>query len=192
MLQYSGYGNQPINGYPFQEHPGLWRIQLKDKTVSVLEIRPIEVSDRNWVADLLDEHWGSTKVVSRGKIYYAHLLEGFAAEIEGEHVGLVTYRAEGEECEILTLNSQKPGIGVGAALLEAVKEVAASLECKRLWMITTNDNMNALRFYQKRGFSLVAVHVNALLESRKLKPQIPLTGLHGIPLRDEIELEIQL
>jgi hypothetical protein len=59
-------------------------------------------------------------------------------------------------------------------------------------LITTNDNVAALRFYQKRGFTLAALHKNALEQSRRLKPQIPLLGLDGIPLRDEIELEIFL
>ena len=49
-----------------------------------------------------------------------------------------------------------------------------------------------MRFYQKRGFVLVAVHRNALAESRRLKPEIPLIGIDDIPLRDEIELEMEL
>jgi RimJ/RimL family protein N-acetyltransferase len=73
-----------------------------------------------------------------------------------------------------------------------VKEVAVASGCERLWLITTNDNTPALRFYQKRGFQLVAIHRNALEHSRRLKPQIPLLGLNGIPLRDEIELEMLL
>jgi RimJ/RimL family protein N-acetyltransferase len=78
------------------------------------------------------------------------------------------------------------------ALIEAVKNTARAAKCKRLWLITTNDNLNALRFYQKRGFVLVAVHRNALEISRQLKPEIPLFGADGIPLRDEIELEMIL
>ncbi len=61
------------------------------------------------------------------------------------------------------------------------------------WLMRKSyDNMNALRFYQKRRFRLIAVFPNALEESRKLKPEIPLTGIDGIPLRDEIELELIL
>jgi ribosomal protein S18 acetylase RimI-like enzyme len=160
--------------------------------VNAFEVRPLEVSDRNWVAAFLDDQWGSTKVVSRGYAYYAHLLPGFVAEMDGEHVGLVTYRVEGENCEITTLDSMKPGMGIGTALIDTVKEAVIEMGCKRLWLITTNDNMHALRFYQKLGFELVAVHRNALQESRKLKPQIPLVGIDGIPLRDEIELELRL
>ena len=77
-------------------------------------------------------------------------------------------------------------------LIEQVKDIARSVGCKRLWLITTNDNMHAVRFYQRRGFMLVAVHRNALAVSRKLKPEIPLIGVDGIPLRDEIELAMVL
>jgi len=111
---------------------------------------------------------------------------------EGRPIGLVTYRIDGDECEITTLNSLVEGIGIGSALVAAIKDAAVSAECKRLWLITTNDNLPALRFYQKRGFLLVAVHRNALQQSRRLKPEIPLVGRDGIPLRDEIELEMLL
>jgi ribosomal protein S18 acetylase RimI-like enzyme len=88
------------------------------------------------------------------------------------------------------MKSLAEGIGVGSALVNAVKTIAASAKCRRLWLVTTNDNTYALRFYQKRGFQIVAAHRNALERSRKLKPEIPLEGVDGIPIRDEIELEI--
>jgi DNA-3-methyladenine glycosylase I len=155
-------------------------------------IRPIEKTDRNWIAQFLDVHWGSTRVVSRGQVYLAHLLPGYVAE-EGEaRLGLVTYRIDGSDCEIVTLNSVQEGQGVGTALIEVVKQAAAEEGCTRLWLITTNDNFNALRFYQKRDFRIVAVYPGALDQSRKVKPEIPLFGYHGIPLRDEIELELKL
>jgi len=141
---------------------------------------------------LLEEHWGSAIVVTRGKVYQADELPGFAAVREDKPVGLATYRTEGDQCEITSLNSVVEKVGIGSALLDAVKNVAALAHCTRLWLITTNDNTAALRFYQKRGFLLVAVHRNALEQSRRLKPEIPLTGIDGIPLRDEIELELLL
>ncbi len=90
------------------------------------------------------------------------------------------------------MNSLLEGRGIGSALVEAVIKVAVNASCKRIWLITTNDNLTALRFWQKRGFSLVAVHRNAIEESRRLKPEIPLKGEHGIPIKDEIELEMCL
>jgi RimJ/RimL family protein N-acetyltransferase len=107
-------------------------------------------------------------------------------------VGLVTYRIEGSQCEVVTLNSEEEGTGIGTALLEAVCREAAAAGCTRVWLITTNDNLPALRFYQKRGMRLFALHPNAVEASRKLKPEIPLAGWEGIPIRDEIELELRL
>jgi ribosomal protein S18 acetylase RimI-like enzyme len=92
----------------------------------------------------------------------------------------------------VTIDTKQSSRGIGTALIEAVKNAAREANCKRLWLITTNDNLNALRFYQKRGFVLVAIHRNALARSRQLKPEIPLVGAGGIPLRDEIELEMVL
>jgi GNAT superfamily N-acetyltransferase len=155
-------------------------------------IQPLNIADREWVSQFILEHWGSNKVVSRGVIYYPQDLPGFVALHEGEKLGLVTYNITGASCEIVTINSIRPFSGVGTALIEAVKNIALESGCERLWLITTNDNLNALRFYQKRGFELVAIHRNALKLSRKLKPEISFIGDHGIPLRDEIELEMKL
>ena len=157
-----------------------------------ITILPINTEDREWVAQFIFEHWGSYKVISRGVVHYPQKLPGFAALFNGEKVGLVTYTIVGRSCEIVTLDSTLPTSGVGTALIDAVREVATASGCKQLWLITTNDNINALRFYQKRGFVLVAVHRNALELSRKLKTEIPMIGNDGIPLRDEIELEMIL
>lgn len=107
-------------------------------------------------------------------------------------MGLVTYRIDGSECEIVTLDSAIEGMGIGSGLISAVKSAAMSAKCHRIWLITTNDNTPALRFYQKIGFVLVAVYPKSIEQSRKLKPEIPMIGLDGIPLRDEIELEMPL
>ena len=74
-------------------------------------------------------------------------------------------------------------------MIEAVRLLARRQGCTRLWVITTNDNVDALRFYQRRGFRLVRVHRGAVDRSRaSLKPEIPPVGAYGIPLRDEIDL----
>lgn len=71
-------------------------------------------------------------------------------------------------------------------------QYAYANSCARLWLITTNDNVGALVFYQKAGFRLVAVYPDAVNQARKLKPQIPLVAENGIPIRDEIELALDL
>lgn len=160
--------------------------------LNVYLVRPLATVDRDWVARLLEEHWGSVRIVTRGQVYQGDALPGFVAVQGEERVGLLTYRFEGDACEIVSLDSLVSGLGVGSALIEAVKKEAVRAGCRRLWLITTNDNLPALRFYQKRGFELVAVHRRALELSRRLKPSIPQVGLDGIPLRDEIELEMPL
>ena len=110
--------------------------------------------------------------------------------IAGDLDGVLTYVIDGEDCEILTLHAEPRHTGAGTALIEAVERLAAEAGCTRLWLITTNDNVDALRFYQRRGFRLTAVHAGAVdLARARLKPHIPELGDHGIPLRDELELE---
>ena len=160
--------------------------------MSAFQIRPVNEGDRSWVTRLLEEWWAGPKIVTRGRAYRADELPGFIAVQKGKPAGLITYRIDGDECEIVTMNSLVEGMGIGSALIDAVKKVAAAAACRRLWLITTNDNTSGLRFWQKRGFRLAAVHPNAIELSRRLKPEIPLTGNDGIPIRDEIELEITL
>jgi ribosomal protein S18 acetylase RimI-like enzyme len=155
-------------------------------------VRALDASDRDWVAQLITEHWGASTVVAHGVVYYPHTLPGFVAIQNGERVGLITYHIEGDSCEVVTIDSTRSSSGIGTALIEGVKQAARRAGCKRLWLITTNDNLNALRFYQKRGFVLVAIHRNALEVTRRLKPEVPLIGNDDIPLRDEIELEMML
>ena len=156
------------------------------------QIRPVNKNDKAWIASLLVEWWAGPKVVTHGKLHRADELPGFIAMQNDKPAGLITYNIDGKECEIATMNSLIERIGIGSALVDAVKNVAAKAGCKRLWLITTNDNTAALRFWQKRGFSLVAVYPNALAKSRLIKPEIPLIGNDGIPIRDEIEMEMIL
>ena len=109
--------------------------------------------------------------------------------IAGDFEGVLTYVIGGTDCEVLTLHAHPRHPGVGTALIEAVEGIARAAGCTRLWLITTNDNVDALRFYQRRGFRLAALHAGAVDDARaRLKPEIPQVGDHGIPLRDEIEM----
>jgi GNAT superfamily N-acetyltransferase len=158
----------------------------------VIQVRVLDLEDLGWVRGLLVEKWRSPKIARRGEICHADKLPGFIALRDDRRVGLLTYRIADGECEIVTLNSLEQGIGVGSSLIEAVKPAAVSKKCRRTSVITTNDNTSSLRFYQKRGFVLAALYRNALQQARELKPEIPHVGLDGIPIRDEIELEMIL
>jgi GNAT superfamily N-acetyltransferase len=157
-----------------------------------LSVRPAGSGDRRWIGRTLTEAWGSTTVISRGSVHDASRLPALLAVSADALVGLATYRMAGETCELVTIDALRRGEGIGSALLAAVAERAAAQGCRRLWLITTNDNLDALRFYQRRGLRLVAVHRGAVDEARRLKPAIPLVGAHGIPLHDELELELEL
>ena len=159
------------------------------KTQSVRELR---ADDRDWVIGLLTKRWGSARIVTRGRLHHVDKLPGFVVESEGELVGLVTYRIDGTECEIISLDSLVERQGIGEGLLPSARKAAVDAGCNRLWLITTNDNIHAQRFYQNRGFRLVAVYKNAIDHARRLKPEIPDIGQNGIPIRDEIELEMLL
>lgn len=166
----------------------LARLELDPVEDLSVQVRPLSEQERAWVDEFMAEEWGAPIVVSRGRVHRASELPGFVAVEGGERIGLLTYRIEDDACEIVTIDSLREGVGVGSALVEAVADAARRAGCRRLWFITTNDNLPMLRFSQKRGFALVAVYPNALAESRKLK-DISLVGLDGIPLRDELELE---
>jgi len=151
--------------------------------------RPMTDEDRAWAHALIDREWNGLSMVSRGVLYDMREFPGVVAWRDGVRVGLATYRLDSAECEIMSLNSLIEGVGIGTALLQAVAEVARAAGCQRVFLITTNDNTPALRFYQRRGFRLAALRPGALDAARRLKPEIPAIGLDGIPLRDEIELE---
>jgi N-acetylglutamate synthase-like GNAT family acetyltransferase len=157
-----------------------------------ITLREITAHDSNWLARFASERWGAPTIISHGVSYALSNLPGFIAEDQGKCVGVITYHREGQTCEIVSIDSLQPDQGIGTVLLNAVKNVAQRVGCTRLWLITTNDNLTALQFYQKRNFVLVAIHRNAVELARKRKPQIPLLGENGIPLRDEIELEMLL
>lgn len=157
-----------------------------------MEIRSVETGDLAWIRALLHARWGACRVVTRGRCFDADGLPGFVAVDEDQLVGLVTYHQEGEAVEIVSLDSLESGKRIGTHLVQAVVNEARANGCRRVWLITTNDNTGALRFYQKIGFDLAALHRHAIEPSRRLKPSIPEIGIDGIPIRHEIELEIAL
>jgi GNAT superfamily N-acetyltransferase len=156
------------------------------------EIKPLAENDRAWAAALIKSEWAGPKIVTRGKVHYPDKYPGFIAIKDNQPAGLVTYHIAGKNCEVVTMNSLIEKIGIGSALLDAVKDAAKKAGCRRLWLITSNDNTHAMKFYQKYGLKLVAVHRDAITKLRRLKPEIPLTGNDGIEIRDEIELEMIL
>lgn len=152
-------------------------------------VRSSGPADRPIIESFLHEH-GAEHVARLGHLVDAREYPALLAESEGDLLGLLTYDAAGERCEILTLHTTQQWRGFGTALIEEVERVASAQGCRELWLITTNDNVDALRFYQRRGFRLVKLHPGEVDRSREsLKPEIPEIGEHGIPIQDELELQ---
>lgn len=144
---------------------------------------------RQGVDAIIKEEWHGPWSITKGRMVDTSKLPGFVC-LEGEEIiGAVTYEIIGDQCEINTLNSFREGRGVGEALIQAVEEAGRAAGCKRLWLTTSNDNTKALRYYQRRGFTIGEVRVNAAEENRRIKPSVPLVGMDNIPIRDEFELE---
>jgi ribosomal protein S18 acetylase RimI-like enzyme len=161
-------------------------------------IRPIQPNDLAFIREELGKHWNDVGIWSIGRRFQADQLPGFVAiddsTSEQEHIGLVTYAIQegGFQGEVITLSSRRENAGVGAALLDAAVQAIKQAGCSRAYLTTTNDNLRALGFYQKRGWKLARLHKGLIDEARKRVPVIPVMGLNGIPLRDEIELEMWL
>lgn len=157
-----------------------------------MNVRRLSPEDLPRLRQFWIEHWGGEEMISRGNIYRPEQLQGFVVEDDNEWIGLLTFLIKDDECEVTSFDSLREGQGIGSRLIEKAIEEARARKCRRLFLITTNDNLNALGFYQKRGFEIVTVYRGAVNESRKRKPSIPLIGYNDIPLRDEIELEMSL
>lgn len=158
-----------------------------------VSIRPIQDKDREWLKTQFISEWGSDNIYSRGKIHTSSDSKGFIAEKSGIPVGFIAYVQEDREMEALAIAVIKTQRrkGIGKILFTQLINYAKGLgNIKRLWGITTNDNIETIGFVQKLGFRLVAIHPSSVTQARQsLKPEIPLIGVHGIPLRDEIEFE---
>ena len=126
-------------------------------------------------------------VISSG-IFYCDTLDGFFLEEHNQIIGLITYRIQANEVEVISLDSLKEGKGIGSKLLDKVEDLAKQNNCKTVSLVTTNDNLNALKFYQKRGYRIAAIIPNAVNDARTIKPSIPIIGSDGIPLHDELKL----
>jgi len=136
--------------------------------------------------------WGSDILVSRGKIHRAEDLDGILVYDNEKIAGLGLYTIDNHDCEIVLLETFVHNKGIGSQLMESIKEIARAKNCNRIWVITSNDNIDAIKFYQRKGFNISNIYINAIEESRKMKPEIPHIGNYGIPIRDEIEFEMKI
>jgi N-acetylglutamate synthase-like GNAT family acetyltransferase len=156
-------------------------------------IKTAAKTDFEWIKELYAQTWSGDICVSRGKVQKVDdFTGGFVAETGGQNTGFVTYTISGTELEITGIVSLKEKGGIGSALVKAVIELAKKQKIKKICLVTTNDNLNGIVFWQKRGFKLVKVYPGSMEYVRQIKPAVPLIGENGIPLMDELELEMIL
>jgi len=157
-----------------------------------MEVRPAEEGDRPWVAELCRRHFGAEVVAVLGRLHRPALLPCLVAWAKGERVGALSFCEDERGAEVVLLAADSPGRGAGGALLGALEELGRRRGWERLWLVVTNDNTPALRLYQRRGWDLAALHAGAVERDRLLKPEIPLHGVDGIPVRHLLELRCTL
>ena len=158
----------------------------------MISIHRITAADLPRLRQFWEKLWAGDFVVAHGTTFHPENVSGFIALDDNDWIGLITYTFLETDCEIVSLNSLRENQGIGTSLVDKVVEEARANQCRSVHLTTTNDNLRALGFYQKHGFRLSALRPGALDETRKLKPDIPLTGENGIPIRDELDLEMIL
>jgi ribosomal protein S18 acetylase RimI-like enzyme len=160
----------------------------------MVEIRRLTPEDEPAAASLLHTELGGRHQARLGELHDVLAFPGFGAWDGGSLVGVATYRPDGDRAELAAIavaGNRRLG-GIGSLLIEAVAAATASEGLSELWLVTTNDNLDALRLYQRRGFQLTELHQGAMDEARKQKPAIPELGHYGIPMRDELVLTLVL
>ncbi|MYL48222.1 GNAT family N-acetyltransferase [Halobacillus litoralis] len=157
--------------------------------MKIIDLKHMSTEDK---VDFFHTHWGGTKMVISSGVYECPELAGFAAWENEKIIGLITYVKKGRECEIVSLDSLIENKGIGTSLTQAVEAEAERLGCHSLRVITTNDNIRALAFYQKRGYRICEIFHDAVQRARGMKPEIPTVGNHGIPIVDELLLEKEI
>ena len=149
-------------------------------------------ADRSGVAEFIERHWHSPISMSRGHVFYPHKERGFIERRDGRIVGLLTYHLDAEGMEILTLNATLEGEGIGSSLMLDAIDKARHVGCHKVFLATTNDRLRVIGFYQRLGFRMTAVNLDVVDEARKIKPQIPRVGERGVPIHDEVVMELNI
>ncbi|MEM7246092.1 MAG: GNAT family N-acetyltransferase [Acidobacteriota bacterium] len=157
-----------------------------------IQLRTLSPSDSDWVNEWLRSDWGSSRIVTRGRLHDPMDFPGWVAHRASTPVGVLVYRPLGDAAELLWLQVHERRQGIGRQLVEALQSDGWTRRWSRIWAITTEDNRDALEFYRAMDFECVARHEGALDVARRLKPSIPEVGSHGKPLHDELELAVEL
>lgn len=154
------------------------------------EIRPIVATDRSWIAEESLVVGGPLMGTTTGTIdLRAH--PGAIAVQGDQRAGAIIWSDGGEERRFLALWSKFEGLGTGRALLEHGMEAARLAGCQIFRIATTNDNLRALKLYQRAGFRIERIHVGGfanVLETKGMTSAPLPVGQNGIVIRDIVHL----
>ena len=160
---------------------------------SVPLVQEIAPGDRSWVAEMLRQEWTSTSVARLGELIEAAHLPGYLATLGGgQRVGLALVAVRDRDYEVVAISTTEPRRGIGRALMERCLAEARAAGCRRVWLVTTNNNVAAIAFYQQMGLDLRALHRHAVAQAREIKPTIPVRDAVGVPIDHELEFELLL
>jgi ribosomal protein S18 acetylase RimI-like enzyme len=161
----------------------------EDRTLQVRAARDKEEAKR--LARRVRSTWGEV-VTRRGESVDPADGELMGAFVDSEIIGVATYAIRDHDCEVVAIEAYQERQGIATALMDEIRARARAAGCGRLWLVTTNDNVPAIAFYQKWGMDLVALRHDSVTEARALlKPDIPEIGYDDIPIRHELEFAIE-
>jgi len=153
-------------------------------------VREANDADRRAARELFQRDFGRTRIIAFGEVMDIDQMPALVALMHREPSGALAYRLLGDALHIVALATDPmwQRSGVGSHLVAEAELLARRLALSRLLVATTNDNLPALYFYQRRGFRLIG----AAVESVIAQTQEVHAGFGGIHVRDELHLAKQL
>ncbi len=162
---------------------------LPAKIMIQLDYVAFDAFNRHQIKQLFTKNWNTDSVYSNGTNHKLDNLNGFVAIQDDEIVGVLTYMIENQKLEVVSVDSFMENYGVGSTLLSLAVEQARQQACDKVWLTTTNDNIPAIRLYEKQQFSRTSTHLYSVSKARESQPELPMFGYHGIPILHELVYE---
>jgi ribosomal protein S18 acetylase RimI-like enzyme len=145
--------------------------------------------DRAQILDLVEYFRRGSQPLRYCYTLEADALPAYVAADDGNIVGAASYRCVDSVLNLVMLNvlPQWRGRGVVTELVTAVLQEARAQGIERVFATVTNDDLPGLGLYQRLGFTITGVLVDRLTGKGRVE-----SGFDGIPVRDEIQLELRL
>lgn len=137
--------------------------------------------------ELFQKNWGNTSMVYNRELYNLESLDYIEEYHDSSFGGIITFFEKDHSIHIVSLDTVMSNQGIGTSLLNSLTELAVKRHKSAIYVETTNDNCDAIRFYQTHDFDIYDLQLNEVAIQRKLKPSIPLIGCYNIPIKHIIK-----